>query len=83
MESSVTLTLPVLNAIDVLSMGEEPWRPAVAPMSYGIEAVRGPGLIDLVPPNDGKPWDWAGVEGVWFGSYAFLELVLMSRTTTD
>jgi hypothetical protein len=45
-------------------------------MSNGIEAVRGLGFGDLTrPPNlaENDVWDWAGVAGHWFGSYAFLE----------
>ena len=67
---------PVLNAIDILAGGEESWRPAVAPMSNGVEAVRGLGFGNLSrPPELGEHevWDWAGVAGLWYGSYAFLE----------
>ncbi|EIW66016.1 hypothetical protein TREMEDRAFT_35450, partial [Tremella mesenterica DSM 1558] len=64
------------NARDVLCLGEETWRRAVAPMSYGVEAVRGWGFNHLRRPEglaDEETWDWAGVEGHWFGSYAFLD----------
>lgn len=64
------------NAKDVLSMGEEAWRLALEPLSYGLEAVRGLGYYtDLKRPDlpTDEVWDWAGVEGDWCGSYAFLE----------
>jgi hypothetical protein len=68
----------VANAKDVLAMGEEAWRLALEPLSYGLETVRGRGFNNLQRPVDlGKDdiWDWAGVEGEWCGSYAFLEYV--------
>lgn len=56
-------------------MGEDAWRMALQPLSYGLDAVRGKGYRGLTPPNlePGHVWDWAGVEGEWCGSYAFLE----------
>ena len=57
-------------------MGEDGWRQALLPLSYGVETVRGWGYRDLRRPvNLGKDevWDWAGVQGPWCGSYAFLE----------
>jgi hypothetical protein len=56
-------------------MGEEAWRLALEPLSYGLEAVRGLGYTDLKRPDlpTDEVWDWAGVEGDWCGSYAFLE----------
>jgi hypothetical protein len=66
----------VANAKDVIAMGEDSWRQAVLPMSYGLEPVRGLGFNDLRRPVELGPddiWDWAGVEGTWCGSYAFLE----------
>lgn len=74
---TVNLTT-VANAKDVLSVGEDGWREAVLPLSYGIEPVRGWGFNDLRRPENLAPeavWDWAGVEGLWCGSYAFLEWV--------
>jgi hypothetical protein len=67
----------VANAKDVLAMGEEAWRLALEPLSYGLETVRGRGFNNLQRPDLGKDdvWDWAGVEGEWCGSYAFLEYV--------
>ncbi|ORY33049.1 hypothetical protein BCR39DRAFT_520922 [Naematelia encephala] len=64
------------NAKDVLAMGEESWRQAVLPLSYGLEPVRGWGFNDLRRPADlpaDQVWDWAGVAGPWCGSYAFLD----------
>jgi hypothetical protein len=65
----------VANAKDVLSMGEDVWRLAVGPLSYGLDAVRGWGFNGLQTPDMEKDevWDWAGIEGEWCGSYAFLE----------
>ncbi|ORX39215.1 hypothetical protein BD324DRAFT_641367 [Kockovaella imperatae] len=63
------------NAKDVLFMGEDTWRQALPPMSYGIEPTRGWGFNDLSNVED-----WAGVEGVWCGSYAFLDLADLSYT---
>lgn len=65
------------NSKDVLAMGEDAWRMALRPLSYGLDAVRGRGFRDLKPPElePGQVWDWAGVEGEWCGSYAFLERV--------
>jgi hypothetical protein len=59
-------------------MGEDSWRLALQPLSYGIEAVRSWGWNHIQRPLALEPdseWDWAGVEGVWCGSYAFLEYV--------
>jgi hypothetical protein len=70
------LSLTVANAKEVIAMGEDSWRNAVYPMSYGLEPARGWGFNDLRPPGkDDKKgvWDWAGVGGTWSGSYAFLE----------
>lgn len=64
------------NAKDVIALGEESWRAALQPLSFGLEAVRGWGWTDIQRPADldpGEVWDWAGVEGLWTGSYAFLE----------
>jgi len=66
----------VANAKDVLAMGEDGWRQAVLPLSYGLETVRGWGYNDLrrpAPLPKDEVWDWAGVQGPWCGSYAFLE----------
>lgn len=66
----------VSNAKDVLAMGEDAWRLSLQPLSYGLDALRGTGYRDLSRPADlppGEVWDWAGVEGEWCGSYAFLE----------
>ncbi|KAK4685719.1 hypothetical protein P7C73_g4430, partial [Tremellales sp. Uapishka_1] len=74
------------NAKDVLSMGEDAWRQAVLPLSYGVESVRGWGFNDLKRPKDLAPdqvWDWAGVAGSWWGSYAFLELDPPERAAND
>ena len=70
------------NAKDVLAMGEEAWRLSLQPLSYGLDAVRGRGLNNLQRPDLAKDdvWDWAGVEGEWCGSYAFLEYVSMIRS---
>jgi hypothetical protein len=70
------LNLAVANAKEVIAMGEDSWRNAVYPMSYGLDPVRGWGFNDLRPPGKGDKrgvWDWAGVGGTWCGSYAFLE----------
>ena len=71
------------NAKDVMAMGEDAWRLALTPLSYGLEAVRGWGFRGLQPPELGKDevWDWAGVEGEWCGSYAFLEYFFLSLCT--
>ncbi|CAD6574942.1 MAG: hypothetical protein TREMPRED_001257 [Tremellales sp. Tagirdzhanova-0007] len=64
------------NAKDVLSMGEDGWRQAVLPLSYGLETVRCWGYNDLRRPASlaqDEIWDWAGVQGPWCGSYAFLD----------
>ena len=64
------------NAKDVLADGEDGWRQAVLPLSYGLDPVRGWGYNDMKRPDnlaEGQTWDWAGVEGAWCGSYAFLE----------
>jgi hypothetical protein len=66
----------VSNAKDVLTLGEDGWRSAVLPQSFGLEPVRGWGMSDLQRPLDLEEdavWDWAGVTGTWCGSYAFLE----------
>jgi hypothetical protein len=67
----------VSNAKDVLGMGEEAWKMAIRPLNYSLDAVRGKGFRNLAPPelDPGQIWDWAGVEGEWCGSYAFLESV--------
>lgn len=67
--------MTVSNAKDVLAMGEDAWKMALEPLSYGLEAVRGAGFRNLQAPElePGQVWDWAGVEGEWCGSYAFLE----------
>jgi hypothetical protein len=66
----------VANARDVIALGEDQWRMALQPLSFGLEAIRGWGWNQVERPltleND-EVWDWAGVEGVWCGSYAFLE----------
>ena len=64
------------NARDVLAMDEDAWIMATKPLSYGLDSVRGKGFRNLTPPPEldpGQVWDWAGVEGEWCGSYAFLE----------
>ena len=63
------------NARDVWMMGEDTWLKAVSPLSYGLEPVRGWGFNDLRRPegDDGRVWDWAGVAGRWYGSYAFVD----------
>ncbi|KAL1407535.1 hypothetical protein Q8F55_006968 [Vanrija albida] len=67
----------MLNAQDVLATsGAHLWSMAILPMSYGIESVRGLGLLGLERPADlaaDEPWDWAGIGGLWHGSYAFME----------
>ena len=66
------------NAKDVIAGGETTWIEAIGPLSYGISAVRGWGYTHVDRPLHLKPaevWDWAGVEGKWCGSYAFLEYV--------
>lgn len=74
--SGVGADSKVANAKDVLAMGEDGWRHAVLPLSYGLETVRGWGFNDFrwatSLPKD-EVWDWAGVQGPWCGSYAFLE----------
>lgn len=56
-------------------MGEEAWLLAAHPLSFGLQAVQGRGFNSLQRPDLPKDeiWDWAGVEGNWCGSYAFLE----------
>lgn len=64
------------NAKDVIAAGERSWLSAIEPLSYGLHAVMGWGYDRLERPLDMAPgdvWDWAGVEGKWCGSYAFLE----------
>jgi len=71
----VALT-PVCNGKEMMTEGEDPWRRALAPLSYGLEPMRSLGWRGLTrPPELGKDdvWDWAGVEGQWCGSYAFIE----------
>jgi hypothetical protein len=65
----------VANARDVLAMGEEAWLLAAHPLSFGLQDVQGRGFNSLQRPDLPKDeiWDWAGVEGNWCGSYAFLE----------
>jgi hypothetical protein len=72
-------TSVVANAKDVLAQGEDAWRQAVLPQSFGLDPVRGLGFNSLTRPVDlakDEVWDWAGVQGTWCGSYAFLELVM-------
>ena len=55
---------------------EAGWQAAAKPLIGGIDAVRGLGVAHLERPDDLEPgeiWDWAGVNGLWRGSYAFLE----------
>ncbi|WWD21323.1 hypothetical protein CI109_105807 [Kwoniella shandongensis] len=65
------------NAKEVLESEDDgSWREAIHPMSFGVEAVRGWGYEHLQRPADlpeGEVWDWAGVQGLWCGSYAFLD----------
>ena len=63
------------NAKDVLGLGEDGWRRAVLPLSYGLDPMRSWGWNVTRPDHlaEGEVWDWAGVEGEWCGSYAFLE----------
>lgn len=68
--------IAVVNARDVWLMGEATWLKAVTPLSYGIETVRSWGMNKLRRPEHlapGEVWDWAGVTGRWYGSYAFIE----------
>jgi hypothetical protein len=65
-----------MNAKDVLSSGEDSWRAARMPLSYCVDTGRGWGFNNLQRPEhlgENDVWDWAGVEGQWCGSYAFLE----------
>ncbi|KAK8844022.1 hypothetical protein IAR55_006815 [Kwoniella newhampshirensis] len=65
------------NAKEVLDSEDDgSWREAIHPMSFGVEAVRGWGYEHLQRPADlpdGEIWDWADVQGLWCGSYAFLD----------
>lgn len=66
------------NAKDVIAAGETSWVEAMGPLSHGLSAVRSWGIGKVQRPlhlNMGSTWDWAGVEGRWCGSYAFLEYV--------
>lgn len=74
----IKLILAVANSKDEIARGEDVWRQAVRPQSYGIEPVRSWGWQDLQRPDDlptDAVWDWAGVEGQFLGSYAYLEWV--------
>lgn len=46
------------------------WGYAKPPVEEGIEGVRGKGWKGLEKDSAG---DWAGVDGTWRGSYAFME----------
>ncbi|WVW79605.1 hypothetical protein I302_101574 [Kwoniella bestiolae CBS 10118] len=66
------------NAQEVIKNEPTAWLPAVQPMSYGVESVRGWGYTELKRPDnlaEGDVWDWAGVEGNWCGCYAFMDYV--------
>ncbi|WVQ81288.1 hypothetical protein IAT38_003411 [Cryptococcus sp. DSM 104549] len=54
----------------------EHWQESTYPRSGGVGGVRGWGFNGLKRPADlpdGQAWDWAGVQGTWCGSYAFLD----------
>lgn len=64
------------NGKDEIARGEDSWRKAVLPQAFGVEPMRGWGWQNLKRPDDlpeGAVWDWAGVQGQFFGSYAYLE----------
>ncbi|OCF78871.1 hypothetical protein I204_00815 [Kwoniella mangroviensis CBS 8886] len=66
------------NAQELIKGDPTAWLPAVQPLSYGVEPVRGWGYTDLKRPDslaDGQVWDWAGIEGTWCGCYAFMDYV--------
>ncbi|OWZ39488.1 hypothetical protein C356_04100 [Cryptococcus neoformans c45] len=52
------------------------WHDSIMPQSFGVEPTRGWGFSHIERPlgvADGDVWDWAGVQGSWCGSYAFLD----------
>lgn len=52
------------------------WWNARLPFVDGLDSVRSWGMKDLKRPDhlgEKDVWDWAGIEGEWCGSYAFLE----------
>ncbi|WVO22498.1 uncharacterized protein IAS62_003828 [Cryptococcus decagattii] len=52
------------------------WHDSIMPQSFGVEPTRGWGFSHIERPlgiADGDVWDWAGVQGSWYGSYAFLD----------
>ncbi|WVQ74444.1 hypothetical protein IAR50_004045 [Cryptococcus sp. DSM 104548] len=66
------------NADEVMNSPEisEHWRDSIVPRSYGVEPTRGWGFSHVERPlhlPSNQIWDWAGVEGTWEGSYAFID----------
>ncbi|ODN76879.1 hypothetical protein L202_05466 [Cryptococcus amylolentus CBS 6039] len=66
------------NADEVMDNPEisEHWRDSIVPRSYGVEPTRGWGFSHVERPLElpsTQVWDWAGVEGTWEGSYAFID----------
>lgn len=72
----------VSNAQEIVHNPEisDHWHDSIMPQSFGVEPTRGWGFSHIERPlgvADGDVWDWAGVQGSWCGSYAFLEYVLL------
>nr|ODO03754.1 hypothetical protein L204_00093 [Cryptococcus depauperatus CBS 7855] len=65
----------VMEAVQNSEMGEL-WHELIFPQSFGVEPTRCWGfrnigrLLDL---SQESLWDWAGLEGSWRSSYAFLD----------
>lgn len=73
---------PVSNAQEIVHNPDisDHWHDSIMPQTFGVEPTRGWGFSHIEHPlgvADGDVWDWAGVQGSWCGSYAFLEYVLL------
>lgn len=76
----IDINTKVSNAQEIVHNPEisDHWHDSIMPQSFGVEPTRGWGFSHIERPlgvADGDVWDWAGVQGSWYGSYAFLEYV--------
>lgn len=76
----IDINTKVSNAQEIVHNPEisDHWHDSIMPQSFGVEPTRGWGFSHIERPlgvADVDVWDWAGVQGSWYGSYAFLEYV--------